>query len=412
MTVQEFRSYFDTDDLLTCWDTVIDDEYYLPVISTDYGTDFPYLNEFEQYIKTQLEVMKVADNGVILNAYELLDNRDIIEYAKTNMLPNSNLEDIPELLFSDFIFLMNSGHNDLSRLFMNAFIHRDNMQVCNDNNVKQQSLLNPRDVRRELQKNNTLDNSNIFLDELPRNLISSGDDLDFLHAYLSRLQTEVKYYFGNGDRHEGALCYSDINVQLNNMDKICNYLIIRGNTPEYINHEIIDDYRKKEMLEANTDNEIKTKNKYSVEQSNDKSFIITDLSTNAFCVVNANNMNIKEVSASAEKCNFLPYIPLTIKEDSEKKAVNVLTQRIVSHIMDMDWHDYFNDEEDMFENIKSALTSKDNSSEDSSRLLQFIHEDIDNDMIDDDPTLYQDMVNFIGFGDSMNNILEEEEEME
>lgn len=118
---KDILKWKDEDTALTCWDTVMDTEYYLyydtKVASDNYDKCMKYLVE-------NLEVKSLSKRGATLNLYEMLDNPIIIEYAKQNMFKKSQYDDddeVVEMLFDDMIANINNGYEGFSKRILEAF---------------------------------------------------------------------------------------------------------------------------------------------------------------------------------------------------------------------------------------------------------------------------------------------------
>ncbi len=74
------------------------------------------------------------------------------------------------------------------------------------------------------------------------------DQREFDYMMLSRLQSDCKYFLGNGDGYEGHLCYKEVNRHCDEMKKIWNSFA-GDEKPEWLTLEQIEEYRS-EMLKV------------------------------------------------------------------------------------------------------------------------------------------------------------------
>lgn len=76
------------------------------------------------YLIVYLEIKGIYKNGVWVNLYELLDNPQIIEYAKAHLYSDEQYEsddDVVELLFDDMVGNINNGYEEFSEEMMKCF---------------------------------------------------------------------------------------------------------------------------------------------------------------------------------------------------------------------------------------------------------------------------------------------------
>lgn len=126
MKVKDYMEKADVDFELTCWDSVVDSEFYLyrKDEPSEYDKEFPNVEKCMDYLMENLEVVKIHKHGVEVNLYEMLDKPAIIQYAKDNMFVEWQYdcdEDVVMMLFDDMISNINNGYEGLSRMFMEAF---------------------------------------------------------------------------------------------------------------------------------------------------------------------------------------------------------------------------------------------------------------------------------------------------
>ena len=111
----------------TCWDNVIDSEFYLYKKDADDepDLDFPNVEKLMDYLKENLEIKEIHTDGVVVGLYELLDHPAIIEYAKEHFYEASQYssdEDIVMLLFDDMNKNISNGFENFSGKMLEAFL--------------------------------------------------------------------------------------------------------------------------------------------------------------------------------------------------------------------------------------------------------------------------------------------------
>lgn len=134
MKLYEYLNQMDASDELTCWDNIFDSEFYFyknMYASKEDIKEYPNLKKCMDYLIVNLEIKGIDKNGVWVNLYELLDNPQIIEYAKAHLYSDEQYEsddDVVELLFDDMVGNINNGHEEFCEEMMKCF-----------SNLKQQS---------------------------------------------------------------------------------------------------------------------------------------------------------------------------------------------------------------------------------------------------------------------------------
>lgn len=78
-----------------------------------------------------------------------------------------------------------------------------------------------------------------------------NNDPEFLYQMLSRLESDCKYFLGNGNGYEKHLWASSINEQISAMKEIYNKLDVK---PEWLTMEQIKDYESKMILKLTEKN--------------------------------------------------------------------------------------------------------------------------------------------------------------
>ena len=73
----DYMKYMNEGDELTCWDSVIDSEFYLYKTDYDKPDDYPYINMLEKYLTENLEIKETGEQGITVGLYDLLDNKDV-----------------------------------------------------------------------------------------------------------------------------------------------------------------------------------------------------------------------------------------------------------------------------------------------------------------------------------------------
>ena len=126
---------------LTCWDNVIDSEFYLyrkePKEIRD--PDFPNVDKCMDYLIDNLEVKEEFKNGVTVNLYEMLDNPIIIQYAKEHLYSENQYRDdsdVVELLFDAMMNNISCGYETFSKEMLTAFRMADDEKEHNSNELE------------------------------------------------------------------------------------------------------------------------------------------------------------------------------------------------------------------------------------------------------------------------------------
>ena len=126
MKLKEYLDLVTDNWELTCWDNVIDSEFYMYKKDTDDepDLDFPNVEKLMDYLKENLEIKEIHTDGVTVGLYELLDHPDIITFAKQNLYEPyqySSNDDVVELLFNDMLVNISDGYENLSGKMLEAF---------------------------------------------------------------------------------------------------------------------------------------------------------------------------------------------------------------------------------------------------------------------------------------------------
>lgn len=110
----------------TCWDTVIDSEFYF--YSKEIGEALLGKDEDDLIVDAcmekfaqMLDVVKIHNGGVEVNLYELLEHPQIVRYAKENFYVPGQYEDdedIVMLLFDDNVSNFSNGFYEFSRMML------------------------------------------------------------------------------------------------------------------------------------------------------------------------------------------------------------------------------------------------------------------------------------------------------
>ena len=125
MKLKEYMSLRDPGDEVTCWDTVIDSEFYFYNKEVGekslYGVDSPNLEKCDELLRELLDVVKIHDRGIEVNLYELLENPKVIEFAKKHMFEEHQYEDdddVVMMLFDDNVKNISYGFEGFSELMV------------------------------------------------------------------------------------------------------------------------------------------------------------------------------------------------------------------------------------------------------------------------------------------------------
>ena len=125
MKLREYMALCEPGTEITCWDKDVESEYYFYTKEVGEkslnGKDFPYVDKCEKLLSEHLDIVKIHDNGVEVNLYELLENSKIIEFAKKNMFEEHQYEDdsdVVMMLFDDNVNNFANGYEGFSELMV------------------------------------------------------------------------------------------------------------------------------------------------------------------------------------------------------------------------------------------------------------------------------------------------------
>ncbi len=86
---------------------------------------------------------------------------------------------------------------------------------------------------------------------MSKKYFEDNNDPEFLYQMLSRLETDCKYFLGNGNGYEKHLRASTISEQISAMKEIYNKL---DEKPEWLTMEQINEYENKMILKLTEKN--------------------------------------------------------------------------------------------------------------------------------------------------------------
>ncbi len=86
---------------------------------------------------------------------------------------------------------------------------------------------------------------------MSKKYFEDNNDPEFLYQMLSRLETDCKYFLGNGNGYEKHLWASTISEQISAMKEIYNKL---DEKPEWLTMEQINEYENKMILKLTEKN--------------------------------------------------------------------------------------------------------------------------------------------------------------
>lgn len=125
MKLKEYMALCEPGTEITCWDKDVDSEFYFYTKEKGekslYGKEFPNVDKCMVMLPEYLDIVKIHDNGVEVNLYELLENPKIIEFAKKNMFDKSQYEDdsdVVMMLFDDNVKNFSNGYEGFSELMV------------------------------------------------------------------------------------------------------------------------------------------------------------------------------------------------------------------------------------------------------------------------------------------------------
>ena len=123
MKLKEYLEKMGPGEELTCWDTVVDSEFYFYSKDEDdedleLDVDFAAVDACMDKLAARLDVVKIHDGGVEVNLYEMLEHPKVIQFAKDNFyLPHQyeDDDDIVMLLFDDNDSNITNGFIEFSK---------------------------------------------------------------------------------------------------------------------------------------------------------------------------------------------------------------------------------------------------------------------------------------------------------
>lgn len=127
MKLKDYMQYLEYDTEVTCWDSVIDSEFYFykPNPNDEPDEDFPNVENLNQYLIEHLEIESIKKDGVMVRLYDFLANPAIVQYAKDHVffsnVASLSDEAIVELLFDDMITNFSYGYENFSGLMLECF---------------------------------------------------------------------------------------------------------------------------------------------------------------------------------------------------------------------------------------------------------------------------------------------------
>ena len=125
MKLYEYLNQMDASDELTCWDNTLDSEFYFSKDMEETDEDNPYYSKCMNYLIEHLEIKGIDSNGgVWVDLYGLLDNPQIIKYAKEHLYVKGAYEDdadIVEMLFDEMVLNISAGYETFSKKMMQCF---------------------------------------------------------------------------------------------------------------------------------------------------------------------------------------------------------------------------------------------------------------------------------------------------
>lgn len=122
MKLREYMERLEPGSELTCWDTVVDSEFYFyskdPEEEPEQDEDFLAVDICMERLAAMLDVVKIHEHGVEVNLYDLLDHPMVIQFAKDNFYGPHQYEDdddIVMLLFDDNDSNISNGFIEFSK---------------------------------------------------------------------------------------------------------------------------------------------------------------------------------------------------------------------------------------------------------------------------------------------------------
>lgn len=159
MKLREHMNMIIDEEEFTCFDSVIDSEFYFYKEDDDFEPDpeFPNVDNLMEYLKDHLEVKEIYDSGVEVGLYELLDHPVIIDYAKEHLYfehAYSSDEDVVELLFDNMVGNISTGFEGFSGMMLEAFYlaYPEEKTVELNNESEIDAILVERNYKGELER--------------------------------------------------------------------------------------------------------------------------------------------------------------------------------------------------------------------------------------------------------------------
>ena len=108
----------------------------------------------------------------------------------------------------------------------------------------------------------------INLSESIMSTLKENDDAKFRYMLLSRLESDCKYFLGNGQRNEKHLWAGNVEKQIAKMRELYNSFADEEK-PEWLTAEQIDEYEKQMLSNEDNGDEYRIENPTVIEDIND-----------------------------------------------------------------------------------------------------------------------------------------------
>lgn len=143
MKLRDYMENLQEGEEVTCWDNVIDSEFYFykKTKSNDFVLPYSDVEKLDNYFIDNLEIEEILDDGIEVGLSDLLDNPHIIKFAKENLYTNHAFEsdeDVLELLFNDVVKNFSMGFEKFSKNMVECFENLE--KIVSKTEVKQDEI--------------------------------------------------------------------------------------------------------------------------------------------------------------------------------------------------------------------------------------------------------------------------------
>ena len=113
-------------DEITCFDNVVNSEFYFykKEVGEKPDPNFPNVDKIQDYLIEHLEIHNIGDSGVTVGLYELLENPNVVGFAKEKLYEKNQYgddNDVVMLLFDGMVKNLSFGYEEFSKKMMECF---------------------------------------------------------------------------------------------------------------------------------------------------------------------------------------------------------------------------------------------------------------------------------------------------